>query len=86
VTVVVITPRQIKNLRSRYGSAGNKDDRFDACVLADVLRADRARLRPLIPDSPATATLRRPAGPARTGVPPGRRGQPAARSRLCLCH
>jgi transposase len=26
VTVVVITPRQVKNLRSRYGSAGNKDD------------------------------------------------------------
>jgi hypothetical protein len=58
VTVVVITPRQIKNLRSRYGSAGNKDDRFDAYVLADVLPSDRARLRPLIPDSPATATLR----------------------------
>ena len=38
VTVVVITPRQVKNLRSRYGPAGNKDDRFDACVLADVLR------------------------------------------------
>ena len=58
VTVVVITPRQIKNLRSRYGSAGNKDDRFDAYVLADVLRTDRARLRPLIPNSPATVTLR----------------------------
>jgi transposase len=58
VSVVVITPRQIKNLRSRYGSAGNKDDRFDAYVLADVLRTDRARLRPLIPDSPATVTLR----------------------------
>jgi transposase len=58
VTVVVITPRQVKNLRSRYGSAGNKNDRFDAFVLADVLRTDRARLRPLIPDSPATATLR----------------------------
>jgi transposase len=28
-------------------------------VLADVLRTDRARLRPLIPDSPATVTLRR---------------------------
>ena len=28
VTVVVITPRQIKDLRSRYGSAGNKDDRL----------------------------------------------------------
>ena len=50
--------RQVKNLRSRYGSAGNKDDRFDAYVLADVLRTDRARLRPLIPDSPATAVLR----------------------------
>jgi len=58
LTVVVITPRQIKNLRSRYGSAGNKDDRFDAYVLADVLRTDRARLRPLTPDTPATVTLR----------------------------
>ena len=28
VTVVVIAPRQVKNLRSRYGSAGNKDDRL----------------------------------------------------------
>ena len=47
-----------KNLRSRYGSAGNKDDRFDAFVLADTLRTDRARLRPLVPDSPATTALR----------------------------
>jgi len=36
--VIVIAPNQLKNLRSRYGSAGNKDDRFDAYVLADVLR------------------------------------------------
>jgi hypothetical protein len=28
--VYVIPPNQVKNLRSRYGSAGNKDDRFDA--------------------------------------------------------
>jgi transposase len=58
VTVVVISPNQLKNLRSRYGSAGNKDDRFDAYVLADTLRTDRARLRPLQPDSPATQALR----------------------------
>jgi transposase len=58
LTVVVISPNQLKNLRSRYGSAGNKDDRFDAYVLADTLRTDRARLRPLAPDSPATQTLR----------------------------
>jgi transposase len=59
VTVVVISPNQVKNLRGRYGSAGNKDDRFDAYVLADTLRTDRARLRPLVPDSPATVALRR---------------------------
>jgi transposase len=59
MTVVVISPNQVKNLRGRYGSAGNKDDRFDAFVLADTLRTDRARLRPLTPDSDATIALRR---------------------------
>jgi transposase len=58
LTVVVISPNQLKGLRSRYGSAGNKDDRFDAYVLADTLRTDRARLRPLTQDSEATRTLR----------------------------
>jgi hypothetical protein len=58
LTVVMISPNQLKNLRSRYGSAGNKDDRFDAYVLADTLRTDRHRLRPLTPDSPDTVTLR----------------------------
>jgi transposase len=58
LTVVVINPNQVKNLRSRYGSAGNKDDRFDAFVLADTLRTDRARLHPLTPNSPQTAALR----------------------------
>jgi transposase len=58
MTVVVISPNQLKNLRGRYRSAGNKDDRFDAFVLADTLRTDRARLRPLVPDSPGTITLR----------------------------
>lgn len=59
LVVVVISPNQVKNLRGRYGSAGNKDDRFDAYVLADTLRTDRARLRPLIPDTEATVALRR---------------------------
>jgi len=58
LTVVVISPNRLKNLRSRYGSAGNKDDRFDAYVLADTLRTDRTRLRPLTHDSEATTTLR----------------------------
>lgn len=59
VTVVVISPNQVKNLRGRYGSAGNKDDRFDAYVLADTLRTDRPRLRRLVPDTDATVALRR---------------------------
>lgn len=58
LTVLVIPPGQLKNLRSRYGSAGNKDDRFDAYVLADVVRTDRRRLRPLVRDTPATTALR----------------------------
>ncbi|MGH3273668.1 MAG: IS110 family transposase [Streptosporangiaceae bacterium] len=58
ITVVVISPNQLKNLRSRYGSTGKKDDRFDAFVLADTLRTDRARLRPLVPNTAATVALR----------------------------
>ena len=40
------------------GRPGNKDERFDAFVLTDTLRTDRARLPPLVPDSPATVALR----------------------------
>jgi len=58
LTVVVISPRQVRHLRLRYGSSGAKDDHFDAYVLADTLRTDRAPLRPLEPDTPATIALR----------------------------
>jgi transposase len=58
LTVFVIPPSQVKNLRSRYGSAGNKDDRFDAYVLGDVVRTDRRRLRALVRDSAQTTALR----------------------------
>lgn len=58
LTVYVIPPGQVKNLRSRYRSAGNKDDRFDAYVLADVVRTDARRLRPMTFDTVATTTLR----------------------------
>ncbi len=56
--VVVIASRHVKALRTRYGTAGNKDDRSDAYLLADVLRTDGHRLRPLQPDAPETVTLR----------------------------
>jgi transposase len=64
VTVVVITPRQVKNLRSGTGRRATRMTGSGACVLAGVLRTDRARLRPLIPDAPATVALRQ-ACPAR---------------------
>jgi transposase len=57
--VFVIAPGQVRSLRRRYGSAGNRDDRFDAFVLADVVRTDRARLTVLAPDRVDTVALRR---------------------------
>ena len=38
--VFVVPSRQVKGLRSVTGQPGNKDDRFDAYVLADTLRTD----------------------------------------------
>ena len=78
--VVVVSSRQVKALRLRYGTAGNKDDRFDAFVLADVLRTDGHRLASLTPDGSgddrAAGAGPGPQGPGRA---PDRAGQPAAR-------
>lgn len=56
--VVVVSSRAVKALRTRYGLAGNKDDRSDAFVLADCLRTDGHRWPSLQPDSPQTVALR----------------------------
>jgi transposase len=56
--VVVISARQVKSLRARHGSAGNKDDRFDAFVLAEALRTDAGRWAVVRPDSAETVALR----------------------------
>lgn len=56
--VVVITPRQVKGLRSRYTGSGAKSDAGDAYLLADVLRTDGHRLTALTQDSDATRVLR----------------------------
>jgi hypothetical protein len=81
LVVIVIAPNRLKNLRSRCGSAGNKDDGFDAYVLADTLRTDRARLRPLTRDNDATLTLRMAVRARQDpGRGPGGDGQPASRA------
>lgn len=56
--VVVITPRQVKGLRSRYTGSGAKSDAGDAYLLADVLRTDGHRLAALTQDSDATVVPR----------------------------
>jgi transposase len=58
IPVTVIASRHVKALRTRHGLAGNKDDRMDAFVLADALRTDGHRLRPLRPDTLETVALR----------------------------
>ena len=56
--VVVITPRQVKGLRTRYTGSGAKSDAGDSYLLADVLRTDGHRLQALSRDSDETAVLR----------------------------
>jgi transposase len=56
--VVVISPRQVKSLRSRYRASGAKSDPADAYLLADVLRTDGHRLAALTADSEPTKVLR----------------------------
>lgn len=58
IQVFVIAPRMLKALRQRYGATGAKSDPGDAYILADVLRTDGHRLKPLTLDSPETKVLR----------------------------
>jgi hypothetical protein len=52
-----IRPNAFAAARPRWGAAGAKDDPGDAYKLADLLRTDHRRLRPLRPASRATLEL-----------------------------
>jgi transposase len=56
--VVPIHPNKLKASRPRYSAAGGKSDPGDAFILADLLRTDGHRLRPLRPLSDDTRALR----------------------------
>lgn len=56
--VVPIHPNAVKAARPRYRAAGGKDDRGDAYLLADLLRTDGHRFRPLVPVSDEIRALR----------------------------
>jgi transposase len=49
--VYAINPRQVARFKERYGTSGAKSDRGDAHALADMVRIDRAQLRPVAGDS-----------------------------------
>lgn len=56
--VVPIHPNVVKACRPRYRAAGGKSDPGDAFVLADILRTDGHRFRPLRPASDEIKALR----------------------------
>jgi transposase len=56
--VVPIHPNALKASRPRYTSTGAKSDALDAYILADLLRTDGHRFRPLVPPSDATRAVR----------------------------
>jgi len=50
-TVFAVNPRQLARYRERHSNSGAKSDTFDAQTLADLVRTDRHRLRPVAGDS-----------------------------------
>jgi len=56
--VVPVHPNMLKASRPRYSAAQSKTDPGDAFILADLLRTDGHRLRPLHPLSDETKALR----------------------------
>ena len=56
--VVPMHPNAVKAARPRYRASGAKDDRGDAYLLADLLRTDGHRFRPLSTPSDAIRALR----------------------------
>src|SRR5947207_7389454 len=56
--VYPVSPRIAARARERYRVAPTKDDVFDAYVLADTLRHEHARWRPVVAASPLLAELR----------------------------
>ena len=58
VVVYPVNPKALDRARDRFRQGGAKSDPFDARVLADFLRTDHPRLRPLLPSSEAAQELK----------------------------
>lgn len=58
IAVFPVSPRVSARARERHQAAARKNDRFDAFVLAETLRTDGHRWRPLRPSTDLHAELR----------------------------
>ncbi|WP_436792134.1 IS110 family transposase, partial [Yinghuangia sp. YIM S10712] len=56
--VYAVNPRQAARFKERYGTSGAKSDTGDAHALADMVRIDRAQLRPIAGDSDQAQAIR----------------------------
>jgi len=56
--VYPLNPKAVSRYRDRYAVSGAKSDDFDAELIAQALRTDRDRFRPLVPDSDLVRELR----------------------------
>ncbi|MGH8263713.1 MAG: IS110 family transposase [Steroidobacteraceae bacterium] len=56
--VFAVNPKQLDRFRDRHTVAGAKDDRRDACVLADSLRTDPAAFHQIRTEDPIVVQLR----------------------------
>lgn len=57
-TLYSLNPKSVDRYRDRYRISGAKDDSFDAMVIANILRTDKHRFKPLLPDSPLLRELK----------------------------
>lgn len=56
--VYVLPPNVVKSSRRLYRQSGARTDTSDACLIANLLRTDRARFQVWCPDSPLTCQMR----------------------------
>jgi hypothetical protein len=56
--VYAINPRSVSRYRERHSTSGAKSDAGDAWLLADLVRTDAARHRPVAGDSPAVEGIK----------------------------
>ena len=58
LSVFSLNPKQLDRFRDRHTVAGAKDDRLDAFVLADALRTDLPKFKPIAVPDPTIVELR----------------------------